>query len=125
MFSNSLQFILFVDTETLTADTMEPLPIACTLSAEELAVRRTTTLEQLFAGGKELQPLRSVYCFRCDASDQIFASSVELMTQERKCCRFMDFELQVRAAEGPVWLAISGPEGTKNFLESMLNLEQS
>ena len=44
-----------------------------------------------------------------------------MIAKERKCCRFLDFELKVHAAEGPVWLAISGPEGTKHFLESMLN----
>lgn len=104
---------------------MEPLPVACTLSVEDLAERKATTLEQLFAGVQELQPIKSGYRFRFDASDQILASLFEVINKERKCCRFMDFELHVRAAEGPIWLAISGPEGTKQFLESLLNMEKS
>lgn len=111
--------------ETLKECTMEPLPIACTLSTEALAERKATTLEQLFTAVQEVQPLNSGYRFRFDASDQILTSIFEMITKERKCCRFMDFELQVLAAEGPVWLAISGPEGTKHFLESMLNMEPS
>ena len=104
---------------------MEPRPIACTLSADALAERKATTLEILFADAKEIQSLRSGYRFRFDASDQILTRILEMITKERKCCQFMDFELKVLAAEGPVWLAISGPEGTKHFLESILNMEKS
>lgn len=104
---------------------MEPLPIVCTLSAEALGERKATTIEQLFASVQEVQSLRSGYRFRFDASDQILADILQMITKERKCCRFMDFELTVHAADGPVWLAISGPKGTKDFLESMLNMEKS
>ena len=103
---------------------MEPLPIACTLSAEALAERKATTFEQLFVAVQELQPLKSGYRFGFEASDQILQRIVGMITMERKCCRFMNFELHVPAAEGPVWLSISGPEGTKQFLESMLNIKK-
>ncbi len=104
---------------------MEPLPVACTLSAEALAERKATTLELLIEDVQEIQPFKSGYRFRFDVSDQILASILELITKERKCCQFMGFELQVHAAEGPIWLTISGPEGTKDFLESVLNIEAS
>ena len=104
---------------------MEQLPIACTLSEKDLAERKATTLEQLFAGVQELVPLNSGYRFRFDASDQTLRNIFEMIAKERKCCRFMDFDVQVSSAEGPIWLAISGPEGTKQFLDSLLNTEAS
>jgi len=104
---------------------MEPLPIACTLSPADLEERKATTLDQLFASAQEVVPLNSGYRFRFDPSDQKLYTIFEMIAKERKCCRFMDFELQVTAAEGPIWLVVKGPEGTKQFLESLLDMENS
>ena len=37
-------------------------------------------------------------------------------------CYKLDFKLHVPTAEKPIWLAITGPEGTKSFLTSILDL---
>ncbi|MEM8487856.1 MAG: hypothetical protein AAF564_20060 [Bacteroidota bacterium] len=102
---------------------MKSLPVVCELSSEALAQRKATTLTELFSEVQELQPLRSGYRFRFEVSDQLLTNIVEMINKERKCCRFMDFELQIAAAEGPVWLAVSGPAGTRDFLESLLNVK--
>jgi hypothetical protein len=44
--------------------------------------------------------------------------------KERRCCRFLAFGVEVTPDEGPVWLEMYGPEGTKRFLETLLDLEQ-
>ncbi len=35
---------------------------------------------------------------------------------ERRCCRFLQFVLTMEPDEGPVWLEVTGPPGTAEFL---------
>ena len=104
---------------------MEPLPIVCTLSEEALKERQSTTLEQLFGQAREFQPLPSGYRFRFDVSNQLLVDIMELIIKERKCCRFIDFKLEVAASEGPVWLSLEGPAGTREFIESVLRVQKT
>jgi hypothetical protein len=39
---------------------------------------------------------------------------------ERKCCRFLRFEIAVEPDGGPIWLELSGPPGTREFLSALL-----
>ena len=101
---------------------MEPLPIVCTLSEEALNTRQANMLDQLFGAAQAFQQLESGYKFRFDASDQILLGITEMIIKERKCCRFLSFNLEVPSAEGPVWLSVEGPTGTKDFLESIIDI---
>jgi hypothetical protein len=40
---------------------------------------------------------------------------------EHRCCRFLRFLLVVEPGYGPVWLEVTGPEGTKGFISAMLD----
>ena len=44
------------------------------------------------------------------------------VANERKCCPFMSFELTFGPESAPLWLRMSGPEGTKDVLDAELNL---
>jgi hypothetical protein len=44
---------------------------------------------------------------------------------ERKCCPFMSFELTLAPESGPLWLRMTGPEGTRSVLDAELNLADS
>ncbi len=96
------------------------LPIVCSLDSQELQDRKETTLKTLFEKVQETKRLAGGIAFRFEASDGLLASIVEVINKERKCCRFLDFQLQVTADEGPVWLTLSGPEGAVPFLEEIL-----
>lgn len=39
---------------------------------------------------------------------------------EHRCCRFLRFHLLVEPGDGPVWLEVTGPEGTDDFLSTLL-----
>lgn len=39
---------------------------------------------------------------------------------ERRCCPFLTFELVVSADAGPVWLRMTGPQGTQVVLDAEL-----
>lgn len=42
------------------------------------------------------------------------------IADERRCCPFLSFQLEVAAAHGPLWLRLSGPDGVKPFLADEL-----
>jgi hypothetical protein len=47
------------------------------------------------------------------------ASLGQLITVERECCPFLRFNLRLEPGEGPIWLELTGPSGTKDFLNSL------
>ena len=46
---------------------------------------------------------------------------INLLDAERQCCRFLRFELSVGPDLGPLTLTLTGPEGTQQFLEALLD----
>jgi hypothetical protein len=42
------------------------------------------------------------------------------LTNERRCCPFLSFDIAIASNGGPVWLHITGPEGTREFLAAEL-----
>jgi hypothetical protein len=101
---------------------MTQLPIACTLAESELRARQDSVLEHMRGLAKEVTELESGYAFRFVAEDGLLLELAEMIEQERKCCPFLQFKLLVEYATGPIWLDITGPEGTKAFLHEVLQL---
>src|SRR5689334_932458 len=98
---------------------LEDIPVACTLTAEERPARR----EQLARIGEsilETQERPEGYAYRF-ASDDILPKLVEIIQAERRCCAFLRFTLQFEPGNGPLWLEVTGPEGTKAFLASFFS----
>lgn len=46
----------------------------------------------------------------------------QFVTNERKCCPFMQFDISVAPDAGPVSLRMTGPEGTRAVLDAELGL---
>ena len=90
------------------------LTIACTLTQDELASMRERLLRAL--GQSDLPRVH-----RCRFEPQIglLAQAAAVIDVERRCCRFLRFRLAVERGEGPVWLEVTGPEGTEDFLSSL------
>ncbi len=40
----------------------------------------------------------------------------EFIQLERQCCPFLRFQLTVEPGGGPIWLELTGPPGTREFL---------
>lgn len=97
-------------------------PLACVPAAippGERAAHFEATA-RLFAAARERQSLAEGYALRFDP-DRLrdVALFVEL---ERRCCPFLDFTLELAADDGPLWLRLTGPTGTRAFLEAELRL---
>lgn len=97
----------------------QSMPLACIPDAIEPSARAAhfERIRHLFmAVVEERQPLPDGYAFRFPASS--FTELAKFVENERRCCPFLSFALEVPPAEGPVDLRITGPAGTTTFLDS-------
>ena len=99
---------------------MTQLPLACTLTSPELRAQRTKVLEFLRRYCREQHAAPNGYRFRFDAQPDVLAEIAALIDVERQCCAFLRFQLTVEPADGPVWLELTGPAGTREFLDTEL-----
>ena len=101
-------------------------PVACHPSAipalERLA--HFTLARELFHNrAQEYRALPDGYAVRFCGDD--FDRVARFVTNERKCCPFMSFEVSVSANSGPLWLRMTGPDGTRAILEAELGLNSA
>jgi len=74
----------------------------------------------VFGDVQEIQPLDNGYLFRFKADESTLGDLMRVVRLERQCCRFLRFRLTVEPDGGPVWLELTGPSGTKAFIEAAL-----
>jgi len=98
------------------------LPVACALSPPALRERREGALRALRAQAEEIREIRGGYSLRFPAGDALLDDLVKVIQMERKCCAFLRFSLVVTPGEGPVWLELTGPEGTQELLSGILEI---
>ncbi len=99
---------------------MTPLPLACSLTSPELRQRRARVLELLGRHRREERALPRGYRVRFDATAEVVGELTALIDAERRWCPFLRFQITVEPENGPVWLELTGPEGTREFLETEL-----
>lgn len=44
----------------------------------------------------------------------------QIVETERQCCPFFRFEIAIEPSSGPVVLTLTGPAGTREFIESFI-----
>lgn len=97
------------------------LPIACNLTEPELQARRSEVLHKVKEAVLEVKELESGYAYRFPSEVAWIAELANLITSEHLCCPFLRFSLNVEQGDGPIWLELSGPDGTKEFLNSLFS----
>jgi hypothetical protein len=107
--------------------TLAPAPaLACVPAAIPAAQRKAhfELARELFTRrAMERVPLPEGYAFRFDSAE--FEDVARFVTNERKCCPFLTFEVEVTPQAGPLWLRMQGPEGTRKVLDAELSLAGS
>lgn len=98
----------------------DEIPVACSLSDEELRNREATLLGQFKSVLIGTEELNDGYAFCVPGDKKWIALLAELIIAEWECCPFLKFELGVELGMGPVTLRITGPAGTKELLKSIL-----
>jgi hypothetical protein len=100
---------------------MTDLPIVCTLSAEALRARKQGLLAQVARRATCMTKIPAGYRFEFDAGSDTLSLVATMIDAERQCCRFLQFELSVGPDLGPLTLTLTGPEGTQQFVEALLD----
>lgn len=95
------------------------IPIACNpmgIPADEREPHFANA-EYLFSSAvQERQALSNGYSFRFRADD--YAAVAAFIANERRCCPFFHFDLNIALAQGPLWLQMAGGEGVKAFIQA-------
>jgi len=96
----------------------DTIPVACTLTAPELA-ERVGINRALFGTAEEVRSLPDGHAFRFPSDAGRIDEILQFVAAERECCRFSRFTLEFEPDLGPVWLQVRGPAGVKAFTDSM------
>lgn len=102
----------------------ERAPLACVLDAIPAAERpaHLALMRSLFgAAAREREALPEGYAFRF--APEALAEVARFVANERRCCPFLTFEIAAAAPHDAVWLRLTGPAGTRAFLDAELPLE--
>jgi len=101
------------------------LPIACNLTDAAFRERRAGVLKTVSDGVVERKELDDGYAYRFPSDVSWLATLTNLISLERACCPFLQFNLRIEPAEGPIWLELTGPPGTRDFLDSIFGDQSS
>jgi len=69
----------------------------------------------------EERELSDGFAYRFPPEANWITELAQLITFERECCPFIRFALRIEPANGPIWLELTGSEGTKEFLKSLFS----
>jgi hypothetical protein len=98
-----------------------PIALACVPGAIPAAERpgHFALLNRLFADhAQERRDVAGGYAFRFDAA--CLDDVARFVGRERLCCPFLTFSIELSALDGPLWLRLTGPDGTREFLDAEL-----
>jgi len=99
---------------------MKPAPVACSLTAAELREREASLLARLRSGVTAIEELPDGYAFTFEGDGKWLVRAAEAVAAERDCCPFLTFEAVAQPDHGPLIVRITGPEGSKEFLRTIL-----
>lgn len=103
---------------------MDNFPIACALEPAEVEARRDALLPGLASQALAREVLPDGLRWRFAPSQSLLELIARVIDSERQCCPFFRFALTVEPGGGPVWLAVTGPTGTRELLEAVTRGEQ-
>ncbi|MEO5888387.1 MAG: hypothetical protein ABIQ77_12070 [Anaerolineales bacterium] len=100
----------------------ETQSLACDLTAIPSSVREehVVSAPQLFALAQEVQELPNGFAIRFLNEPGRFMTIAKFIENERLCCPFFNFGLEVEPNSGPLWLRLTGGEGVKEILQTTL-----
>ena len=100
--------------------TKDNVPLACQLTAAEMAYRRQLIIENLVPYIEERQETEAGYAFKFSPQDEVACELLAFILLERQCCPFFQFELVFTPDNSAIWLYLQGADGAKQFIEDKL-----
>lgn len=108
-------------TTTTTTPAAPDLALACVPGAIPAAERAAhfRLVHRLFTtAARERRRLPDGYAYRFDA--EAFDDLARWITNERLCCPFLAFSIELAPAGGAILVRLAGPEGTHAFIDAEL-----
>ena len=102
---------------------MTTTPLACTPAAIPADARGAHLALGVRLFGSRVRERRDLphgVELRFDADD--LDDVARFVGNERRCCPFLRFDLELLPGGGPLWLRLTGPVGTRDFLAAELGL---
>lgn len=96
--------------------------LTCTLTSSELQKRKANVLHNLRRQILSKKELEHGYAFKFSGTDQVLDQLSEFIKTERACCDFFTFRLLITGDKSEIWLELTGPEGTKDFITTELEI---
>ena len=96
----------------------EDLPIVCTLTPDALAARKDQLLSGLGQRALSREPVAEG--MRLTFPADMLRELAAMIDAERQCCRFFSFELVVPPGGEALALTVSGPPGTRAFIDDLV-----
>ena len=109
-----------ISTSAKVESTSKKKEIACKLTDPELQKRKEIVIASLKAKMLEKMELENGYKYRFAGTDDLLDEITAFIKSERTCCDFFDFSYTV--SEKTLWLTITGPKGTKEFIKEEMGL---
>ena len=95
---------------------MTELPIICSLQTNERQTRRQGLLAELGRRMRGREELGDGIRLEFTPDGDVLALIASVVEAERRCCRFLHFAIHVEPGDGPIYLDLTGPPGTREFL---------
>jgi hypothetical protein len=99
---------------------MKELPIACELDPSDIAARGDELLPGLVRRAAAVEEASEGLRLRFPQSTEVLREITQVIDAERRCCRFLRFQITVESGGGPIWLEVNGPPGTREFLSQLI-----
>jgi hypothetical protein len=96
--------------------------VACKLTNAELQKRKAEVIAKLKSKVITREELPNGFKYTFQGVDNILDDIVGFIKTERLCCNFFTFNLFIQDTESPLTLSITGPNGTKDFINSEMDL---
>lgn len=103
----------------MTTSKHEPV-LACNLGAipKEQRAAHEATARRIFTATQQVREHSTGYALRLPNETAMLQDIVTYISNERLCCPFFHFTLEIEPEQGPVWLSLTATVDVKEFLVS-------
>lgn len=94
----------------------------CDMDAIPLASRNQhiAITKEIFGATQAIRELPNGYAFQLPHMAGLLPKIAAFIDNERLCCPFFSFTVDIEPASGPIWLQIAGRDGVKPFIRAEL-----
>ena len=95
-------------------------PFVCDMTAIEPAsrTRHAAITVELFQAVDAIRELPNGYAFRLHEETALLTKVAEFIANERLCCPFFGFTVELEPQGGALWLHLTGRDGVKPFIQA-------